>query len=571
MTEKKHVVIFIDNDHLFLDFVLRFAKRESLNESYEFRKIIPPSELEDPNPITKCIKELHNVCEEGKKLAAIFVDIAIYEPAPPGKLDIDRTGIAIMTAIREEFPLLPILAITKYEKEHRLITETSLEDIEGIVSKSFMRSDPSFSKKDFLNIIEKAISKSKKRVSEKTLEQSPVIDNMELGKIKIEFQVNDPRCALQIQQIGNDIFYALLKKSFPFGEGTISYVRPGFSGSYLFRITVKVSRKEESPAKPKSWFVKIADGTKLQKELDKYKKLVERGIPRKFIPRARREEIIKVGKWAALVFEMEENVVTLSEFFESQASPNGLKRVVDSLTIFLKAYYGTPLQKQCFIWPTFYLYEFEERIRVEILRFIAEEGNLLHHKIGQETKGMIDRIREFVVSKGQTEESVWKCQLEVDTRYIHRDLNARNILVNPGNNKLSLIDFGRSRQDHCVKDITKLEVDMVFLAMDSKFMNNTDWDRVRIWKNLLPLNKKGGVLNANKTDVVSDTEIHKIIGFINSLRDALKQMSCVFTEEEYLISLLYHALCLLSYHDVTIQKKGFAVHYINEILETLSS
>ena len=292
MNKKKPVVVFIDNDKVFLDFVKRFAARENLTESYEFGEIIPPSELEDPNPINRCIKELHSVGEKGKKLAAAFVDIAIYEPPPPGKLDIDRTGIDIMNQIREEFPLLPILAVTKYEKDHRLITETSLENIEGIVSKSFMRSDDSFSKKDFLNIIEKAIFKSKKRVSEKILEQPPVICNTEIRKIEKNFQVNDLRCTFQIQQIGKNIFYTLLNKSFPFGEGTVSYVRPGFSGSHLFRITTKVKRKGESPAKPKSWVIKIADITKLQKELDKYKKLVERGVPRDLYPQVLKEEII---------------------------------------------------------------------------------------------------------------------------------------------------------------------------------------------------------------------------------------------------------------------------------------
>ena len=78
-------------------------------------------------------------------------------------------------------------------------------------------------------------------------------------------------------------------------------------------------------------------------------------------------------------------------------------------------------------------------------------------------------------------------------------------------------------------------------------------------------------MRANKVAGVSDAEILKTIGFIELLRDVPKQMSFGVTEEEYLISLLYHTLCLLSYQDVTVQKKGFAVHYINEILRTLSS
>ncbi len=139
-----------------------------------------------------------------------------------------------------------------------------------------------------------------------------------------------------------------------------------------------------------------------------------------------------------------------------------------------------------------------------------------------------------------------------------------------GNKNIVIIDFSARRQDHIAKDIAKLERDVIFRIFDAFSPNYYDWSRIEIWQYFLDLNTKENIFSKASHYNRDNTELKKSIDFIHAIRDILKKLSPNLDEKEYLCALLHYSLLTLAHPEVSIQKKVFAIQYINQILENFN-
>ncbi|MFB3921980.1 MAG: phosphotransferase [Terriglobia bacterium] len=554
-------IVVIDPDKLFLVKFKSRLEELGLSSVYDFVPIQP----ENANPIEAveyCANEIKKLVKEGLRIEVVFVDVVIFEDQDPPE---DRTGLEIAKRIRTILPGIPIAAWTRYIKAHRMLTEVSFDcNVQGVLIKRFMLEDKSFSRKDFLDLLARA----KERIgitSQASEEVALPLTTQEFGEMRFAVD-DDARCKHQAEQIGKHRLMALLGKLFPFSQGTVSYMRPGFSGSYLFKATVKSAPPGTSASGPRIWAVKISeDPWKLDNELAKCKALRTR-VRATLYPQVLNDGVTRLDRLGAIALEMQADATTLFEHMQrAQRASEVVPLVSECLVTFLRDLYGDPVRKQTFVWKSHF--DLNNKAKSAILTFLGAGLQPVLGHLGQSGQRARKRIEAFVASDAKTEEAISKLETEVETRYIHGDLNSRNILVNSGAPRLTFIDFANNVQDHCMKDVAKLETDYVFLVMDSADGKDTEWSRLKQWRKILKLYSRGNILRTDHRK--NSKQLPFATGIIRELRQVLPALGVMRDETQYLVALLYYALHHLSYSDVTIQKRVFGILYVNHLLESL--
>ena len=139
-------------------FEKRFRKRleeENIGDRYDLRRVVPDTTLETRHMITACSNEISQLTQTAS-IKAFFVDIVILEKGAP-----DTIGVDIAKELRQRFPSTPVYNITSkyiHENELDILSEATLEDVDGVLVKSYLEGKR-FSAKRLRNIFEKAEEK----------------------------------------------------------------------------------------------------------------------------------------------------------------------------------------------------------------------------------------------------------------------------------------------------------------------------------------------------------------------------------------------------------------------------
>jgi CheY-like chemotaxis protein len=105
--------------------------------------------------ITACSDEISQLTQTAD-IKAFFVDIVILEKGAP-----DTIGVDIAKELRRRFPSIPVYNITSkyvHEDELDILSEATLEDVDGVLVKSYLEGKR-FSAKRLRHIFEKAEEK----------------------------------------------------------------------------------------------------------------------------------------------------------------------------------------------------------------------------------------------------------------------------------------------------------------------------------------------------------------------------------------------------------------------------
>jgi hypothetical protein len=554
-----NTIILIDTDSEFARRLRSKLDEEDLQEKYQFQLITPVTTLETREMTEGCILEVNEKIFSEPNVIGIFVDVVIVEGQRKG----DTTGIAIATELRRHFPNLPIFCITgKYSdegSESDVMSDATLEDLDGVFSKGYLEGKY-FSAKRLRLIFEKA------RAKRNRLETSnrPVVSLSLPERIKDLYGIDslDARVESQIQELGPNEFWSLLTKLLPQSQGIVSFMRPGRSGAYVFRVLSKFISEGGSVTQPKSWALKVSTNSgELEKELTNYKELIKTPLPRTFYPKAFGTEVVKVGNLAGFAVELEENTVSLMDTFQLLPDKS-IQTLISGISRYIRDTYGEPKKKLVKPWKEFY--KLNRSAVIGISSTLFEFSNLF--KEFDEPK--YEKILKIVKAGGLAEAFADE-EANSDLRIIHGDFNARNLLID-SNHNLIIIDFASRCQSHVVKDIAKLERDVVFRIHDSGSKAYYDWSRVEHWKKFLQLNQKNDFFSDKIPGSGTDPDLDKCSLFIVNLRAALKSESPQTSEREYLMGLLHYSLLALSHPEISIQKKVFAIQYIDSLLHSLS-
>jgi serine/threonine protein kinase len=557
----KEIIAIIDGETEFMDKFEKVLKKEiHLGEEFSIKRIL----INETDISTK--KYIIELSEVEDRLALIMVDVVIFEDSSlisnaPIDLNTSRT---IIKDLREKFPDKPIIMVTKHLANAFLpaLSWISLEDVDGVFIKQYLEKNAEINEKmpfdqnSFRDIINSAKTKRGSYIN-----PSFKYTEEESKRIVKELYQPDSRSKLQIENIGFTVFKNLmerlfLKKITPISKGQIvSYYRPGFSGCYLFKV------EENNP--DRFWIMKVCGTDKIKTEVENYSRVKE-VLQKDSIP-AIFTEPVRYGNFGAFAVELKEDYQTLKDYYLH----NEVKQdIFDNLKEVLKNLYQNMQRGSERLWGKYY--QFKNPAILRLNSFFEDIKNKEWLTGVYFTREELTGLENFVDNQGGTKRKFSEQSISISTANIHGDLNANNILIHSDKNKIVLIDFANYKEDHIVKDIAKLETDMVFSVLDSNSEKFYSWERISDWKALFDLFEISKLFDEKLKSNSYNAEIVKLFDFICKLRATLKEIYPEIDCKEYIGSLLYYSFHYLTYPDISIQKKVFATMFLIRILGQLS-
>ena len=199
-------LIFIETDGRFIKNIENNLKKEGLQNDYSVINIMPDTDAKNVHTlvIQSCVNQVISINTEDDNIYGIFVDICIIDG------ESEPLGIEIARKLRNSFPQIPIYNITnktKHDFEFDSLSLASLENIDGVLVKSFLEGD-TFSKERFEHFFQKAhlkrsitsseISDSQKKEKEFDIAIITSLDDPEFKAVK--------KIINNVKPINNDLY-----------------------------------------------------------------------------------------------------------------------------------------------------------------------------------------------------------------------------------------------------------------------------------------------------------------------------------------------------------------------------
>jgi thiamine kinase-like enzyme len=556
-----NVLVLVDTDD---GFEARFRKKleeEGIDDKYNIKRIVPDTTLEPHELLKKCVHEANELVLTND-VSVFFVDIVIYE-----KGALDTVGIDIARQLHVTFPGIPVFSITSkltheetYDPYYDVFSEATLENFDGVFAKSYLEGK-NFSAKRLRRIFEKAQNRRMTRELSKVdkINKEALATKSESVRRAFDADNIDAFTSCLIEELGFGRFWCLIGSLLPGAEGILKTITPGRSGAYVFKATTKFLGDSTSPTRPKSWIIKVCTNKEIVfREAKNHGEIVKTPIRRATIPRLLHPEPKgESGLWG-IVYEYEGEADTLLQFASGNLDTATCSTIAKNLIEALSMMYGDPIKHHKNIWKSYF--SFTPSAKMNILRFLSEYRQILNAKIA-----CTDRIENFVKTDG---EIIHDYDCEADTRHIHGDFNCGNILISSDYNVI-LIDFASRRQDHVVKDVAKIERDLLFRVADANTPEYYSWDSLDIVDIISSDSEDSFLLTEIKEDEV-DQRHASIIRLVNSLRIGINQISPSSQAKEYFCGLLHYCLLGLAHPAISIHRKALSMLYANNIIEGLS-
>ena len=566
---KKSIVI-VDNNTDSVAVIQEHFMEIGLLDLYQLKPIYTNSR--EINVLkNECVNEIDKILAKSE-IEAIFVDLALIE-----KPSINfESGLEVATYLRDYFisEEIAVISITEWTKEYRRLSEITFDErFHCLIIKDYLSSSE-FNSTRFKELITKSKNRLKKQGPFSHNQRELFLRNYNLEGIKKNIEIQqDVRCQYQVNQIGMDTFLKIISEIFPEGRGTISYLRPGFSGSFLFKISVITECRDKSSSKTRFWVLKFSDNIeKLEKELNNYIALKDR-MSNEMFPVLKTEKVYKVKQWGAIAIELKKNAITFFEYLNKNTEIAKIEKLLkNSLFVFLEDLYGALKLENGYIWNKQYNILKDDETGIKILNFIESLKNIDNSIKIRSIDNIFDKIKNLI---NKNYPLIINFDCDYHTAYTHGDLNLRNILVGENEKDLFFIDFVKSDQKHCMKDIAKLETDLIFIFMDSKGLIDTRWVQLEKWNDVLKTYDIKYIFSEMEDiENIHDYNIELIIKIVYFIRKKLIELLCKtnnnidkIIKKQYLLSVLYHTLKVLTYEEITIQKKFLALKVINKIFQ----
>jgi hypothetical protein len=551
-------MLVIDTDTGFPEKFRSNLLENEIADQYEIETLAPDTRLDPTALVDDCVSKTLRVIAS-KDIVGIFVDMVIYES---GGSPLDTSGIKLAKSLRGKLPNVPIFNITgKYlgREEADAFSESTLEDVDGVFVKTFL-DGKAFSEARLKKVLSRARAKRMRYRADDDASGAAYIP--ESAQHAFGASGLDPRIKPLIEEIGEGQFWNLLLTLLPGAEGALSFMQPGRSGAFVFKVKAKFIEDGLSATRPKGWIIKLARRRDLlERELKNYLEMTKTPLNRSFYPKSLHSEPVVVGNTAGIAIELEDEASPLLEKF-NQLSEDDVETVVSGISIIMRDSYGDPMNKVCKVWQEFYT--LHESARTSILAFFAENEKLIESLGFSQWK----QVHSFVLTNGEINNDIFNFEDEVDRRTIHGDFNSRNILVRD-DKQLIVIDFFSRGLGPITKDAAKLERDIVFRIFDSQSPNYFEWSRMAVWQNFSRTIERGKVFSSDEIYDINDEYLKRTIKFIYAIRNTLRQHSPNLSEKQYLCALLYYSLLALAHPEISIHKKVFAVQYVSDILSNL--
>lgn len=564
---KKRLLV-IDTETGFLD---RFRYRlevEDISDKYEIVNLKPVTTIGRDEMAQMVVENATTIVTESD-VTAIFVDLVIYEGA---KFDTD--GILIIRLLREALPAMPLFTISGKSNESELVhmdhfAEATLGDADGVFPKSFLEGE-TFSAKRLSFLLKRGQEKRAAALGSLRAQESRIKDgDAPLPQKTVDAlgaQI-DPRIGAQIEELGRNAFWNVVTELLPGASGALSYVAPGASGAYVLRAHVKFERPGPTFTGAKQFLVKVAKGENaLDKEASNRTELAMMPVSRMHFPTLLREEPSRAGGLSAIAYEFETEHETLESYLARAIPENAPETVglVSKLGGILGGLYGDPKLEVRTLWGG--SFQLDAVAQTKLLGYLAENKRLLDELCSSKHRMQVEA---FLRNDGLVARSL---EREIDTRYIHGDLNCGNVLVRARKGeevKISIIDLASRRQENVVTDFAKLERDIVFRIFDSASPNFHAPNRIQVWRSFLATLHNDAIFEMPRPPENFDGAIRRAFEVIYELRSSLKRIDSRSNIQSYQVALLFFALLSILHPRTSVAKKAFAVEYAATLVEQL--
>jgi len=147
-------LIFIETDASFIKNIENNFRKEGILDDYAVIHIMqePDAKKIHTKVVESCLRQVRSFNDKEDNIYGLFVDICIIDG------ESEPIGIEIANQLRNDFPQIPIFNITnktKLDFEFDSLSLATLENIDGVLVKSFLEGD-NFSKERFEIIFQKA-------------------------------------------------------------------------------------------------------------------------------------------------------------------------------------------------------------------------------------------------------------------------------------------------------------------------------------------------------------------------------------------------------------------------------
>lgn len=567
------VFVVVDTDD---EFQQRLEQHLStLEENYTVKNIIPKVTLPSKSMSGNVTEQVRENYPDTQTIAAFFVDLVVhntnnrdgFSSSGQSPSTYNTEGIQIARALRNEYQQTPIFIITdkiSFTSEQSLLSEASLEDIDGVFIKHYI-SGKGFSSEILELILKKASIKRQRampvvrhagaRASSGTL-ANVAPENVSITGSHEAFYTALKECGSQLWSL----LTLLLGKE----HKLIEALQPGRSGAVVFKVTTKHVLSGGSKTEPRNWIVKVAhDGALIEKETSNYQDVIKMQLDRASYPQLLATTPLNSNGLSGIALGFEGNASSLRDHFKKiRGKSSDTVQLAKCFTTTLgNLYSSTDPVSESGLWNHYWKHDGD--LRAKLVDYLKEmEGLANEVQISSEYQ----IVCEFVMTNGSSCIEISQQSVEqFQTRWIHGDLNSGNVLVYADSpNGIILIDFASAHRGHIAKDFTKLERDIYFRILDEAGTKGScDWDRLQVWKKLASI---AAGQTALASEELADNE-KALLAFIRELRSGLVRINPEVKFREYLVGLICYSLTAVLIPDMSLPKKMFGIWYVAELLK----
>lgn len=165
----KSAIVVIDNEAGFLSRCERVFADAGVLADFRFVAVEAAGE-DAPAALNAAIANIEKLGDDYGVPSIFLIDIVLDSAT---KYPLDKSGLHLATWISQRFPHTPVVALTRFVKNYRLLTAVSLHpNIHGILPKDFVET-PGFVRKDLLDVIESARAKISSDVAAAAVVRTP--------------------------------------------------------------------------------------------------------------------------------------------------------------------------------------------------------------------------------------------------------------------------------------------------------------------------------------------------------------------------------------------------------------
>jgi len=557
-TQERPIILIIDDrKEDFLDKIKKYLSRPDLElstdeifiEKYQIKceRVTKTNYKRRAENITKTYLS--------DRLFVVLIDMVLVKNGD------DDSGMKLAKILAEKWPTVPILIYTVYGETKAETLAFASVKFDGAFD-GHMLPDQDHGLRLPIDDFERLLIAANRK-KKMAMESMRLYLSRWSASISIDIAW-DKKYKVKISHIQSEVIELLTKLRFK--DQNVKSLRleplsPGFSGAYLFKVTGKDIRTQvlkinENPKK-------LEDEIKGYNHIESKSNVPSKRLPLVLLPRT----VTKLADdwWGVISLGHEKGHETLLEAFSQWKK--------DKIEFFFNQLWGEGGLKKIYRVEKFKETDIGKIVGKEELKRVLDVFDELHRYVdvaSQRIPSIVDNFKQLKEIMNKLNERPKPIEV-AESRFIHGDLNCRNILIDPNDiSNWLLIDFPHTASGNLAKDFAKAEIEILGIIMDWASGKDIDLDRLPAWLSLI--HSLSQQLDIDHKTPCEDKEIERVASAIAITREKYRDSREKITgiQSDYFTHLAAQALRSVQYRDLAIPKRLLLALYSLDLLKKIS-